>query len=113
MRLTAVILRGLAFKVQNSKNIRDGRQWFYDPIDTIAKERWPFIPPVTLHDTMDYLAEKNLIIRDRKNKKRYDRTTWYSMDQAVINAAAEDRRSNTFILQRRLHFSPCSTVFAE
>jgi len=84
------VLRGLSLKIQASGNDRGGRKWYYDPIDTMAAEKWPYVPPTTLYDTLKKLRKAGLVITGRNNKKSYDRTTWYSMPQEAINAAAED-----------------------
>lgn len=87
---SAAVLRGLARKVQASKNEKNGRKWFYDPIETLAAQKWPYIPPSTLHDILKRLKEKGLVITGRFNQASFDRTVWYSMPQAAMNAAAED-----------------------
>ena len=84
------MLRNLSLKVQASGNVWAGKKWYYDPIDTMAAEKWPYVPPTTLYDTLKKLKDDGLVITGRNNKKSYDRTTWYSMPQEAINAAADD-----------------------
>ena len=88
--MAAAVLRGLSRKVQDSTTVWAGKRWYYDAIDTMAAEKWPYVPPTTLYDTLKQLKDDGLVITGRYNKKSYDRTTWYSMPQEAINAAAED-----------------------
>lgn len=88
--VAAAVLRGLARKVQASENVRAGKRWYFDAIDTMAAEKWPYVPATTLYDTLKALRTAGLVMTSRNNKKSYDRTTWYSMPQEAINAAADD-----------------------
>lgn len=86
----AAVLRGLSVKVQRSTNVRNGKKWYYDAVDTMSKGRWPYIPGSTLHDVLARLERAHLIEKGRFNRASYDRTIWYTMPREAIDAAAED-----------------------
>jgi hypothetical protein len=85
----AVVLRFLAYHIRKSKNEREGRRWYYNPISAL-KLRYPYIPRSTLADILKRAREQKLVITGSFNKYLYDRTCWYSMDQNIMDAVEED-----------------------
>src|SRR4051812_2950631 len=74
----AALLQYLAHHVSKSRNLKESRKWFYITLDELANV-FPYIKRSTIHDTVNRLAGEGgpLMIREF-NKKRFDRTCWYS-----------------------------------
>ena len=85
---TAVILQGLGYKVAKSKNVKERRRWFYDSLEQLEK-RWPYLCDSGIHGIIQRQADKENVLKDGFNKKSYDRTTWYSVSDAITKRALE------------------------
>ncbi len=89
--IPSAILTGFAYKLKfHRKNKWKDRWWYYDPIEVLRTHRWPYLSDGCICETIEYLEEKKLLIKDCNNKLSYDRTTWYSLDDEVRNTALSD-----------------------
>ena len=89
--IRAAVLSGFAYKLKFHKlNKWKNRFWYYDPVETLRTHRWPYLSDGCISETTDYLAEKQLLIKDCNNKESYDRTVWYAMDDDVRARALSD-----------------------
>jgi len=87
----AAVLAGFALKLKDHKhNPWNGRYWYYDPFETLAKERWPYLAANTIWEITEYLSKEKLLIKDRHNKLSFDRTTWFAMEDDAVNKALHD-----------------------
>jgi len=81
----AIVLKFLAHKVRRSKNVRNDKKWFFDPIRELA-HRYPYIPKSTMDKILKRLESKKLLEIDNFNRRRYDRTGWYTVPQDALDA---------------------------
>lgn len=90
----AVVLRFIAHKVRQAitakRNLHRDKFWYYESIRNLTENQLPWFAPATLADILTRLKKKGLIEVGRFNKWHVDRTAWYSMPQAALDAAEED-----------------------
>mgnify|MGYP001558266390 FL=1 len=75
----AIFLQQLHYWLLKSENIREGRRWVYNSISQWQKQ-FPFWSPRTLDNIVARLKKDNLIIIDRFNKLKIDKTNWYRIN---------------------------------
>jgi hypothetical protein len=92
----ALVLNYLAYKIDKSKHEHDGKVWYFDTVDNIAK-KYPYLRRSAVYAALKALtAEDGLLVTGNYNKKHYDRTTWY----AFKNKAAAKMVATTAIFFR-------------
>jgi len=76
----AIVLQQLHFWLRKSKHVIKGRLWIFNTIDQ-WHEQFPFFSQSTIRRTLANLEKQHkLITTDRFNKKRYDKTKWYTIN---------------------------------
>jgi hypothetical protein len=90
--IPAIIFGYLSFKIHQSKHNYEGRQWYFETLNDIAK-RYPYLRRATIHQAIQKLTAKNgLLITGDFNKKRYDRTKWYAFkDKEASKLASRNK----------------------
>jgi DNA-binding transcriptional regulator YhcF (GntR family) len=97
----AIVLAYIGYRIENSKNERDGRRWYYDTLDNIAKH-YPYIGRSAIYAAIKRLTSKNgPLITGNYNKKAYDRTTWY---------AFKDTNAAQYLKSKPLYFKVIDAV---
>ncbi len=87
----AIILKFLAHKVRKSKKLHDGKKWHYDTLDELAK-RFPYMSRSTLHEVLKRMAKDGLVEIGNYNRRKYDRTQWFTVPEKYMDAVEEDPR---------------------
>ena len=88
----AIVMKFLSYKVRQAaknksrKTFHNNKFWYFDSIDAIAG-RYKYIPRSTLGDILKRLEGKSLVEVGNYNRKKYDRTRWYTARREVMNAA--------------------------
>jgi hypothetical protein len=75
----AIILQQLHYWLLKSKNVHKNRKWVYNSIPEWSKI-FPFFSPNTIRRAFKNLKMHRIICTGCYNKKKYDRTTWYTID---------------------------------
>lgn len=88
----AILFQFIATKVQRSKNIRNGKKWFYDSGAKIQK-RYNYIKTSTIHENAQRLKNAGLLEIDSFNPWPPDRTLWYHVPDEHLPAAGLARIS--------------------
>lgn len=88
----AILFQFIATKVQRSKNIRNGKKWFYDSAAKIQK-RYSYIKTSTIHENVRRLEKAKLLEIDSFNPWPPDRTLWYHVPDEHLAAAGIKRIS--------------------
>jgi len=90
----AIVIRFIAYKVRQAKDAERNKHrdkfWYYEPLRKMTENQLPYFPPATLADIIGRLKKKGLVEIDRFNKWKIDKTAWYTMTQANVDAAEED-----------------------
>lgn len=86
----ALIGRFIAYKVRRSKNIRDDRKWFFKTTHELSAGRYPWIPDSTLARHLKNLKRKGVLLVGKYNRKGYDRTRWYSLNENWMDLLDKD-----------------------
>src|ERR1035441_8630385 len=74
----AIVLGYIGDKIQRSKHFYEGRQWYYETLDSLA-ERYPYLGRTAIHEAIQRLTSNNgPLVVGNYNKKCYDRTKWYA-----------------------------------
>jgi hypothetical protein len=74
----ALVLGYIGFRISVSRNERDGKYWFYDTLDEIAKH-YPYLSRSAIYEAIQLLTTKNgPLVVGHFNKRRGDRTNWYA-----------------------------------
>jgi hypothetical protein len=76
--LPAIVYGYIAYKVSRSKNFRENKPWFYATIDEIHK-KYPYASRSAVGDALKLLGKHGLILKRNFNKKKYDKTGWYTV----------------------------------
>jgi hypothetical protein len=85
----ALVLRYISYRLNHSKNEFDGKFWYYDTIDNIAKH-FPYLKRTAVYDALRSLTTKEgLLTTGNYNKKGYDRTMWYAFKNKAASEMAE------------------------
>ena len=105
----AVILQYLAHHVAKSKQIHDGRKWFFMTLDDLAAV-FPYIKRSTIHDTLNSLKDKGLLRIGDYNKKGYDRTCWYAFADDNVRKAAQSSKPVYFQVEDAVKYGIVAAV---
>lgn len=81
----ALFLQQLHYWLHQSGHVRDGRRWVYNSLDAWHKQ-FPFWSLSTLRRTIDNLISRGLLLTGNYNTSKIDRTKWYTIDYAVLDA---------------------------
>lgn len=77
----AILLSNIEFWVAkneaNNKSFFEGRFWTYNSINAWCK-LFPYLTEKQIRRCLDKLEKENFIVVGNFNKKKYDRTKWYS-----------------------------------
>ena len=84
----AVLLENIAhwtnYHSLNQTNFHEGRYWVYNTHDAFLK-LFPYMTPKSLRTAINKCIDHGLLIKGRFNKKKYDRTTWYSLTDRALS----------------------------
>lgn len=86
----AVLLEEIVFRIQATNNIRDGKRWFYDPLDELQK-KLPFLKRTAIDDAAKNLVTKGFLEIGNYNHAKYDQTRWYHVPEEHW-AAVDDQK---------------------
>ena len=84
----AIILQQLQYWLTRSKKIYNNRKWIYNPVRDWQKQ-FPWLSKTAITNRLNSLEEKGIIITANLNKRRFDRTKWYSIDYDKLNSLIE------------------------
>lgn len=92
--------------------IHDDAVWFYCSIRELTEKYFPYWTPRQLARLMEYMVTVGLLRVGRFNKKRYDRTKWYTVVDARILTEEDYVPERKSITKRRAISRPsvCSRV---
>ena len=80
----AVILFHFLFWIkknrENENHFHDGRYWTYSSINTLNKSYFPFWSEGQINRGIKSLINQNLILTGNYNRFKYDKTTWYALE---------------------------------
>lgn len=85
----ACVLRYISHRVKNSRNIVEGAKWYYGTTKEIA-EKYPWFSSSGIAGIAVELEECGAVRRANFNRMPGDRTTWYSVPEAWLEAAETD-----------------------
>ncbi len=88
----SIFLQQLHYWLQTSKHFFDGKPWIYNTYEDFQKQ-FPWCGIKTVQRTFDKLRELGLIIVGNFNKKRNDKTNWYTIDYEKLNQLEESLSS--------------------
>lgn len=74
------------------RNDYDGLQWMFNTLEDWHAE-FPWLSVMTIRRIVDALKEKEILITGNYNKKKYDKTTWYSIDERKLDEVIEQYKS--------------------
>ena len=84
----AIILQQLQYWLTRSKKTYNNRKWIYNPVRDWQKQ-FPWLSKTAITNRLNSLEEKDIIITANLNKRRFDRTKWYSIDYDKLNSLIE------------------------
>lgn len=67
----------------NRRNLYDGRVWTHNSIEALTG-LFPWLTEKQVRSRIDKLRKRGVVIAGNYNKKAYDRTLWYSVDEAAF-----------------------------
>ena len=94
--IPALILRYIAFKVYSVRHQRNGKLWYYATYREIAKQ-YSFLNPSTINRAISSLVEAKLLITGNYNRRKGDKTRWFSVSEEARNQCDADL----------IYFDPC------
>jgi len=96
----AILLTDIARNVVGISKYRNKLQeWYYTTLDDLCK-RHPYLSRSTINRTLKKLREDRVLLTtDEHNRRRYDRTLWYSIpDPETLRLASGDEGNISFIV---------------
>lgn len=90
----AVLLQNFAYWVYRNKvtdkNFHDGRYWTYSTLEHLS-DKYCISSLSKAWRSITKLVKKNILIKSRNNKVKYDRTCWYAFqDEDLFNKIIKD-----------------------
>lgn len=80
----AAILQQIHYWTQKNMNVVDGYSWVYNSMDEWQKQ-FPWLSKRSLDRKFKKLKEKNLLVIENHNKKKFDKTNWYRINYEELN----------------------------
>ena len=80
-------------QISDKRHFHHGRWWVWNPVTSQRGDeacwtvQFPFWSESTIKRIIAHLRTRKLLLVDRFNLKRYDRTNWYSVDEDALEAA--------------------------
>jgi hypothetical protein len=76
-------------KPRNTNYYNDGRWWMYN---TLAdwQEQFPWLSVSTIQRIIKELKLRGILITGNYNKKRYDKTVWYAIDERKLDEIIDE-----------------------
>ncbi|EKZ6910763.1 conserved phage C-terminal domain-containing protein [Listeria monocytogenes] len=85
----AIVLQQIHYWLNKKQNLHDGRYWTYRSIQKWQEENFSFWSVNTVKRTFTSLKEKKLLLTANYNKKKFDKTVWYSIDYDALEAMSQ------------------------
>lgn len=83
----AIILQQIHWLLERSKHDFDGKQWIYNTYDEWKEKHFRFFSISTIRRVMESLEAKELLITTTQfNKMKIDKTKWYTINYARLEA---------------------------
>lgn len=79
----AIILQQIHYWINKGNEIHDGKSWVYNSVKE-WQEQFCFMGEKTIRRVLDNLIEQGLLVKGNYNKRKFDRTTWYTIDYLVL-----------------------------
>ncbi|PGC40830.1 replication protein [Bacillus pseudomycoides] len=79
----AIFLQQIHYWLRRSKHYYDGRPWIYNSIPK-WQEQFPFWGESTIKRTIKNLENINVLVIGNYNKKKFDKTKWYSIEYTFL-----------------------------
>ena len=102
----AILLTDLARNIESINNYRDKHSgWYYSTLDQFC-QRHPYLSRATINRILVELRDDGILkTTDEFNKKKYDRTLWYSIpDRAIMKLAASREDMISFVVSDALKY---------
>jgi hypothetical protein len=89
----AIILHKVIFYIllnrKEDRNLRNGRHWTFNPRDK-WREIFPMFSKHQIWRSFKSLEEQGALVTDSFNRMAYDKTTWYSLSDAMLKECLAD-----------------------
>jgi hypothetical protein len=85
----AIVLQQFHYWLSESNHFHEGQRWIYNTLSE-WQAQFPFWKERTLRRTIKSLATQRLIRIEQFNKRRCDRTNWYSINYDEVVRLAPD-----------------------
>lgn len=86
----AIILQDIYYWCQSNKehkrNLKDGFYWMFSTYGAFAEKSWPWLSAATVKSKISDLERDGLVISGCFNKRPYDKTKWYRVDEDAVAA---------------------------
>lgn len=80
----AIMLQQMHYWLLKSANEFEGAKWFYKTLEEWQTE-FPFWSAMTIRRTLGSLEKQKIIKIGNFNKKKFDKTKWYTIDYQRVN----------------------------
>ena len=80
----AIMLQQIHYWLLKSSNEFEGAKWFYKTLEEWQTE-FPFWSAMTIRRTLGSLEKQKIIKIGNFNKKKFDKTKWYTIDYQRVN----------------------------
>lgn len=80
----AIMLQQMHYWLLKSSNEFEGAKWFYKTLEDWQRE-FPFWSAMTIRRTLTNLEKQKVIRIGNFNKKKFDKTKWYTIEYQCVN----------------------------
>ncbi|CUK81649.1 conserved phage C-terminal domain-containing protein [Listeria monocytogenes] len=81
----AIVLQQIHYWLNKKQNLIDGKYWTYGSAKKWQEENFSFWSMNTVKRAFTSLKEQGLLITANYNKRKFDKTVWYSIDYERLN----------------------------
>ncbi|ENI8642211.1 conserved phage C-terminal domain-containing protein [Listeria monocytogenes] len=96
----AIVLQQIHYWLNKKQNLIDGKYWTYGSAKKWQEENFSFWSMNTVKRTFTSLKEQGLLITANYNKRKFDKTVWYSINYERLNLVSQQ------LAQRELTIDP-------
>ncbi|EIQ6427006.1 conserved phage C-terminal domain-containing protein [Listeria monocytogenes] len=96
----AIVLQQIHYWLNKKQNLIDGKYWTYGSAKKWQEENFSFWSMNTVKRTFTSLKQQGLLITANYNKRKFDKTVWYSINYKRLDLLSQQ------LAQRKLAIDP-------
>jgi hypothetical protein len=100
----SIVIQQLHYWIQKNldkqDHIKDGRVWCWNTYEEWRVNNFPWWSDATIKRAFQSLVEIGIVIKDRHNKRSFDRTGWYTIDYDALAQYVSNRVGQNDLIEQ-------------